>query len=117
MSRIELLPASYGSYKANLHCHTTLSDGRLTPEEVKARYLAGGYSVVAFTDHNVLVDHSDLSDERFLALTGIEVDTDSFLYGKKHDFNQTCHLCAILRDPARPVPIYRACLLYTSRCV
>ena len=36
MSRIELLPASYGSYKANLHCHTTLSDGRLTPEEVKA---------------------------------------------------------------------------------
>ena len=39
MSRIELLPASYGSYKANLHCHTTLSDGRLTPEEVQARYL------------------------------------------------------------------------------
>lgn len=108
MSRIELLPASYGSYKANLHCHTTLSDGRLTPEEVKAHYLANGYSVVAFTDHNVLVDHSDLTDERFLALTGIEVDTDSFLYGRKHDFNQTCHLCAILRDPARPVPIYRA---------
>ena len=64
--------------------------------------------MVAFTDHNVLVDHSDLTDERFLALTGIEVDTDSFLYGRKHDFNQTCHLCAILRDPARPVPIYRA---------
>ena len=102
MSRIELLPASYGSYKANLHCHTTLSDGRLTPKRSKARYLANGYSVVAFTDHNVLVDHSDLTDERFLALTGIEVDTDSFLYGRKHDFNQTCHLCAILRDPARP---------------
>ena len=102
-----LLPEA-GYYKANLHCHTTLSDGRLTPEEVKARYLSEGYSVVAFTDHNVLVDHSDLTDGRFLALTGIEVDTDSFLYGKKHDFNQTCHLCAILRDPARPVPIYRA---------
>ena len=82
MSRIELLPASGGSYKANLHCHTTLSDGRLTPEEVKARYLSEGYSVVAFTDHNVLVDHSDLNDGHFLALTGIEVDTDSFLYGK-----------------------------------
>ena len=108
MSRIDLLPASCGSYKANLHCHTTLSDGRLTPQQVKAHYLEHGYSVVAFTDHNVLIDHSDLNDSRFLALTGIEVDTDSFVYGKKHEFNQTCHLCAILRDPARPVPIYRA---------
>ena len=36
--RIYLLPGSEqkGSYyKANLHCHTTFSDGRLTPEEVK----------------------------------------------------------------------------------
>ena len=108
MSRTELLPAAYPGYKANLHCHTTCSDGRLTPEEVKAHYLAHGYSVVAFTDHNVLLDHSRLNDERFLALVGIEVDTDSFIYGKKHDFNQTCHLCAILRDPAHAVAVYRA---------
>ena len=26
------------SYKANLHCHTNLSDGKKTPEEVKALY-------------------------------------------------------------------------------
>ena len=31
----DLLPASGKFYKANLHCHTTLSDGKLTPAEVK----------------------------------------------------------------------------------
>ena len=94
MARIELLPRVYGSYKANLHCHTTYSDGNLSPEQVKEHYKANGYSVVAFTDHNVLIDHSALNDKDFLALVGLEVDTDSFLYGKKHEFNQTCHaLC------------------------
>ena len=108
MARIELLPSGTHSYKANLHCHTTCSDGQLTPLQVKEHYKAHGYSVVAFTDHNVLVDHSDLNDEGFLALVGLEVDTDSKLYGPKHDFNQTCHLCAILRDPAHAAPVYRA---------
>ena len=42
-------------YKANLHTHTTVSDGRFTPEEIKNLYLEKGYSVVAFTDHNVIV--------------------------------------------------------------
>ena len=30
-----LLPESGNYYKANLHCHSTYSDGRLTPEELK----------------------------------------------------------------------------------
>ena len=59
-------------YKANLHCHTTVSDGKLTPEEVKALYKGAGYSVVAFTDHDVFIPHHDLTDESFLALSGFE---------------------------------------------
>ena len=35
-----LLPKDGNFYKANLHCHTTVSDGRLTPEEVKNAYKA-----------------------------------------------------------------------------
>ena len=60
-------------YKANLHCHTTVSDGKCSPEEIKRRYKAEGYSIVAFTDHVVMVDHSDLNDESFLALKGYEI--------------------------------------------
>ena len=59
-------------HKANLHCHTVLSDGKLTPEQVKEAYKNHGYSIVAYTDHDVLLDHSDLNDEGFLALTSSE---------------------------------------------
>ena len=30
-----LLPETGNYYKANLHCHTNISDGNLTPEEMK----------------------------------------------------------------------------------
>ena len=44
-----------------------------TPEEVKARYKAHGYSIVAFTDHNVMPDPSSLTDSEFVALKRISV--------------------------------------------
>lgn len=59
-------------YKANLHCHTDISDGNWTPQQVKDHYKANGYSVVAFTDHDVLIPHQDLKDEAFLPLNGLE---------------------------------------------
>ena len=37
--------------KVNLHTHTTLSDGRKTPDEVIARYRENGYDAIALTDH------------------------------------------------------------------
>ena len=67
-----LLPENVNWYRANMHCHTTCSDGALTPEEVKEAYKNMGYSIVAYTDHEILLDHSDLNDENFLALTSSE---------------------------------------------
>lgn len=37
--------------KVGLHHHTTVSDGRKTPEEVVAIYRAAGYDAIAITDH------------------------------------------------------------------
>ena len=68
-----LLPETGQYYKANLHCHTTVSDGRWAPEEVKARYREAGYSVVAYTDHHIFVPHNELTDEHFVALNGVEI--------------------------------------------
>ncbi len=68
-----LLPET-GTYKANLHCHTTISDGELTPEEIKKVYREQGYSIVAFTDHRSYRWHKELDDENFLALAATEVD-------------------------------------------
>lgn len=67
----ELLRAG-NFFKANLHCHTTLSDGDFSPAQIKALYKANGYSVVAFTDHVYMEDHSDLDDAGFLTLKGYE---------------------------------------------
>lgn len=60
-------------YKANLHCHSTLSDGKMTPEEIKEKYKENGYSIVAFSDHEHLIDNSHLNDENFLAMTSCEI--------------------------------------------
>ena len=59
--------------RANLHSHSTLSDGALSPEEVKKLYKEHGYSILALTDHDHPADHSDLTDPDFLMLTGYEL--------------------------------------------
>ena len=69
--RIYLLPKG-NYYKANLHCHTTLSDGDFSPEEIKKLYQKNGYSIVAFSDHEKLIPHPELEDENFIPLTAVE---------------------------------------------
>ncbi|MBQ8416443.1 MAG: PHP domain-containing protein [Clostridia bacterium] len=68
-----LLPEGGKFYKANMHLHTTVSDGCYTPEDIKKIYMDLGYSILAYTDHEVIVPHTDLTDENFLALTGYEI--------------------------------------------
>jgi len=66
-----LLPEHMG-YKANLHSHSTDSDGYFTPEEMKKFYMEQGYSILAYTDHVYMRDRSSLNDENFVALNGYE---------------------------------------------
>lgn len=82
-------------YKANLHNHSTFSDGQETPEEIKAIYREDSYEIVAFTDHNVIVPHPELSDEHFLALTGTEYDFNQPKEGKPYSFWKTYHMLLI----------------------
>lgn len=81
-------------YKANLHCHSTFSDGKRTPEEIKALYQKKGYSIVAYTDHDILIPHSELTDESFLALNGFEIEIYENGEYLKREF-KTCHICFI----------------------
>lgn len=79
-------------YKANLHCHSTISDGAKTPKQLKEDYKTHGYSILAITDHEVFIPHNDLSDDDFLMLGGYEIG----VAGKK---NKTCHLCFVALSP------------------
>jgi len=58
--------------KANLHCHTSNSDGFFSPSEIKKLYQEQGYEIVAFTDHEVIFDNSFLTDDKFIAITSSE---------------------------------------------
>ena len=46
--------------KGQLHTHTTLSDGTMTPQEVADVYTGLGYDFLAFTDHDHLLKPADL---------------------------------------------------------
>lgn len=67
-----LLPQHASWHRADLHCHTIHSDGRLKPEEVKALYQSRGYSIIAYTDHERFIPHPELCDKDFLALNSAE---------------------------------------------
>ena len=49
--KIDFYGKTLNVYKSNLHTHTTVSDGRYSPQEVIARYQQQGYDVLALTDH------------------------------------------------------------------
>lgn len=84
-------------YKANLHCHSTVSDGSKTPAELKEMYMQRGYSIIAYTDHDILISHQDLTDEKFLALNGFEMEINERDDDEDADFSllKSCHLCYI----------------------
>jgi len=97
MKKLQLFPAAANIYKAGLHNHSTLSDGKLTPEEMKAVFQAHGYQILALTDHEICVAHPELNDENFLTLNGYELAINSS--EKPTPYTRAYHLCLIAKDP------------------
>lgn len=61
-------------YKGNLHTHTNISDGILSPPELVRLYRDMDYDFLAITDHRVYGVHADLCSNDFLVLPGVELD-------------------------------------------
>lgn len=108
---MELFDAKKPFWKGNLHCHTTLSDGALAPEEVVSLYRGLGYDFLALTDHRRLSAPAHM-EEGMLLLSGMEMDYD--LPG------QVLHLIGVgmdgrfdtarlPRDPQRCIDLFRRC--------
>lgn len=64
--------------KGNIHCHSTFSDGVMTPEMLKYGYQHHGYDFLAVTDHEVFTDCGKLTDEKFTMLNGVEITGYTF---------------------------------------
>lgn len=93
-----LLPETGQFYKANLHSHSTVSDGTLSPAQMKDLYKSHGYSILCCTDHEIMVPHHELTDKDFLMLTGFELGFDE---AWKPDFldARCCDICVIALSP------------------
>ena len=59
--------------KGALHCHTTRSDGRGTPEEVLRKHAEHGYDFVALTDHRYY-NFANYGDAPLTIIPGMEMD-------------------------------------------
>ena len=104
-----LLDENKNYYKANLHCHSTYSDGKMSVSELKEHYMRAGYSVIAFSDHEHIVDNSSLSDENFLAITAAEVAIKEAENSstRRNLVMKVCHLNLLSRDPHNTLlPVY-----------
>ena len=99
--KVDFLPSGGKFYKVNMHCHTTISDGKQTREEVKALYQSLGYDAVCFTDHEVLLGHEDLCDENFVALHGYEVAIKQNLEGHTGYFQPVYHFNLIAKEQSK----------------
>ena len=86
-------------FKANLHCHSTLSDGTLSPQELKDAYKSHGYSILSITDHERPHDHSAMNDPDFLLLTGYEAYIRPDPNCRYDTFSKELHLNLFARDP------------------
>ena len=94
-----LLPTNKHAYKANLHAHSNLSDGKLTPEQLAKAYREHGYSVLCITDHEFIIDHSDLNTDDFLLLTGYELQLVANPTERRKPDQICCHMCIYSKDP------------------
>ena len=68
---MKLFSDSLPFYKANFHCHTTESDGKLDPAAVVSFYKNAGYDILSITDHRKV---TEISSSQLLLIPGIEID-------------------------------------------
>ena len=74
-------------FKGNLHGHSDLSDGKLTPEEVCHNYIEKGYDFISITDHflgmfNYPIAVPKLNIENFTVIPGAELHTSKMENGE-----------------------------------
>ncbi|MBE5743694.1 MAG: PHP domain-containing protein [Clostridiales bacterium] len=96
---IDLLKKNGKFYKANLHAHTTFSDGKMSPLEMKNLYKKNGYSIMAITDHSKFIYHKDLDDKDFLNIAGFEADFNFYNPDGTTTKRKTCHVNFFSKNP------------------
>jgi hypothetical protein len=87
--QIEAFAAPGKFYRGNLHTHSSLSDGKLAPEEVCKRYRERGYDFICLSDHFMPHYNYPIADTRayrtnsFTTILGAECHAPATEQGEK----------------------------------
>lgn len=60
-------------YKAQMHCHTTNSDGGYSPQDLAQKYFDAGYEVIMITDHNYMTHEAEVNVPGMLVIQSEEI--------------------------------------------
>jgi hypothetical protein len=82
-------------YKGNLHTHSTLSDGRLSPPAVVEAYQARGYDFIALTDHFIAPFDFPIADTREFRTSGFTTLLGAELHAPMTEGGDFWHLLAV----------------------
>ncbi|RME65360.1 MAG: phosphotransferase [Caldilineae bacterium] len=82
-------------WRGNLHTHSTLSDGMLTPEQVCARYRDAGYDFLALTDHFLAHYDFPLADTRPFRSNGFTTILGAELHSGRINNGERWHILAV----------------------
>ncbi len=77
---MELFNNKLNWYKGNLHCHTNISDGLISPSECMAIYRKAGYDFLSITDHAKY--YKGYETENFVLFNGTEFHHVNWLIRK-----------------------------------
>ena len=119
--RPDLFTAPGRFHRGNLHAHSTLSDGALSPQEVCRRYRAEGYDFIALTDHFIgrygypIADTAPFRAPGFTTLLGAEIHSGAMENGA---FVAVAHpqWSALTLADARSIDAAHAIEVYNHGC-
>ncbi len=78
---------SYMWLKGNLHCHTTNSDGKPSPQERLDGYVAQDYDFLCLSDHRTITRIDTVSEpDDFVLIQGAELHPHNPFGGQMHHF-------------------------------
>lgn len=99
------------SVNADLHCHSTVSDGTLSPEEVAALAKAGKVGLWALTDHDELGGQARAAAaaqaQGMRYVSGVEISVTWA--------NRTVHVVGLAVDPGHPTLVDGLASIRTGR--
>jgi hypothetical protein len=106
MQDITVFDPALPFFKGNLHCHSTISDGKKPREELIEDYHRRGYHFLCISDHDIYVDSPELNRRDFILLPGFECSADQVYGGKcvkTHHVNALAGTKKMIAGAALPV--------------